>query len=136
MHTSYSASVAVPSVPRGIDASVARTAAAQLRALTKPDRLRVLSHLGKGEKTASEIAQGTGLRAHKAMEHLLVLCQHGYVQCREDAGSLRFSWVDDGVATLIDSVVAVPVVEAFDRAQALSVHSRRGGVLGIFDSWF
>lgn len=65
----------------------------QLKALSHPVRLRILSLLRKlGPATASQIARHLGLNSGATSYHLRQLAQHGFVEEAAELGNKRERW--------------------------------------------
>jgi len=67
-------------------------AAAVLRCVGHPVRLRLLEGLESGEKTVSGLQQYAGVSQPLVSQHLMVLKAHGIVDVRR-AGSFAYYWI-------------------------------------------
>lgn len=67
-------------------------AAAVIRCLGHPLRLRLLEALEQGEKTVSELQDYAGATQPTVSQHLMVLKAHGVVALRRQ-GSFAYYWV-------------------------------------------
>ncbi len=75
-----------------IDSEVLARAAAVIRCLGHPLRLRLLEALESGEQTVSELQEYAGASQPMVSQHLMVLKAHGIVDLRRQ-GSHMLYWV-------------------------------------------
>ena len=68
----------------------AERAAACLRAVSHPGRLRVVCQLTEGEQTAGQLIQGTGLSGPALSQHAAILEAAGVIARRRDAQSVFY----------------------------------------------
>jgi ArsR family transcriptional regulator, virulence genes transcriptional regulator len=68
-------------------------ASALLKAMGNPQRLRILLHLARGEKSVIELESLVGLSQSAVSQHLARLRQHGLVRPRRD-GQMTFYALD------------------------------------------
>ena len=81
-------------------------AAAVIRCLGHPLRLRLLEALETGEKTVSELQDYAGVSQPMASQHLMVLKAHGVVDLRR-AGPFAHYWiVEPKVKSILDCIRA------------------------------
>ncbi len=73
--------------------------------LADPSRLAILDALGRGERTAGEVALAAGLSPSNASRHLACLRECGLVESRQDWRHVYYRLVD-GVAELLSSTDA------------------------------
>ncbi len=83
-----------------IDADALSRAAAVIRCLGHPLRLRLLEALESGEKTVSELQEYAGVSQPMASQHLMVLKAHGVVDLRR-AGPFAYYWIVESKVTSI-----------------------------------
>ena len=81
-------------------------AAAVIRCLGHPLRLRLLEALESGEKTVSELQEYAGATQPMVSQHLMVLKAHGVVDLRR-AGPFAYYWiVEPKVKHILDCIRA------------------------------
>jgi ArsR family transcriptional regulator, virulence genes transcriptional regulator len=81
-------------------------AAAVIRCLGHPLRLRLLEALEGGEKTVSELQDYAGATQPMVSQHLMVLRAHGVVDLRR-AGPFAYYWiVEPKVESILDCIRA------------------------------
>lgn len=81
-------------------------AAAVLRCLGHPLRLRLLEALETGEKTVSELQDHAGVTQPMVSQHLMVLKAHGVVDLRR-AGPFAYYWiVEPKVKSILECIRA------------------------------
>lgn len=92
----------------------------QLKALTHPDRLKMLGLLRlEGPQTATGLAERLGLNSGATSYHLRQLAQHGFIEMDESRGNKRDKWWKARhEATSYDSSEAEG--EAFDAGMAMA----------------
>lgn len=78
--------------------------AQRFRVLSDPMRLRVLYHIGDGEKTVSELVELTGGTQSNISKHLSTLLAHGLVRRRREGTSAHYSVTEMSVFNLCDQV--------------------------------
>jgi len=81
-------------------------AAAMLRALGDPERLRILVRLGQGELCVSELAQLEGDKLTTVSARLKSLLAVRLVTRRRDAKHVFYAIADEHVLKLVESAVA------------------------------
>ena len=89
-----------------IGPEVLRRAAAVLRCLGHPLRLRLLEALETGEKTVSELQEYAGVSQPMASQHLMVLKAHGVVDLRRAGPFARYSIVEPKVKSILECIRA------------------------------
>lgn len=82
----------------------AEQAAELLKALSNPQRLRVMCLLVDGERTVGEINAEVVLSQSALSQHLAVLREGGWVQTRRESQSVFYSVTDGPVRTLIQTL--------------------------------
>jgi DNA-binding transcriptional ArsR family regulator len=83
-----------------------RRAAAVIRCLGHPLRLRLLEALEAGEKTVSELQEYAGVSQPMVSQHLMVLKAHGVVDLRR-AGPFAYYWiVEPKVKSILECIRA------------------------------
>lgn len=80
-------------------------AAAMLRALGDPERLRILIRLGQGERCVSELADLEGIKLSTLSARLQQLAAVRLVVRRRDASHIFYALADDHVLRLIRSAL-------------------------------
>ncbi len=81
-------------------------AAAVIRCLGHPLRLRLLEALESGEKTVSELQEYAGVSQPMVSQHLMVLKAHGVVDLRR-VGSFAYYWIiEPKVKSVLDCIRA------------------------------
>ncbi len=81
-------------------------AAAVLRCLGHPLRLRLLEALETGEKTVSELQEYAGVSQPMVSQHLMVLKAHGVVDLRRAGPFARYSIVEPKVKAILECIRA------------------------------
>jgi ArsR family transcriptional regulator len=81
-------------------------AAAMLRALGDPERLRILVRLGCGELCVSELAELEGDKLTTVSARLQSLLNVRLVKRRREAKHIFYALADDHVLSLVQSAVA------------------------------
>ena len=76
-------------------------AAAMLRTLANPQRLRILCLLAEGERTVSELTQATGVRQAAASQQLQRLRAESMVSARREGRHVYYSLSDPAVLAII-----------------------------------
>ena len=89
-----------------IGADVLSRAAAVLRCLGHPLRLRLLEALETGEKTVSELQEYAGVAQPMVSQHLMVLKAHGVVDLRRAGPFARYSIVEPKVKSILECIRA------------------------------
>jgi ArsR family transcriptional regulator len=89
-----------------IGPEVLSRAAAVLRCLGHPLRLRLLEALEKGEKTVSELQEYAGVSQPMVSQHLMVLKAHGVVALRRAGPFARYSIVEPKVRSILECIRA------------------------------
>lgn len=85
---------------------VLNRAAAVIRCLGHPLRLRLLEALESGEKTVSELQEYAGASQPTVSQHLMVLKAHGVVDLRR-AGPFAYYWiVEPKVRSILECIRA------------------------------
>jgi len=93
---------AAASLPKRDDLAAA---AAMLRALGDPERLRILVRLGQGEFCVSELAELEGEKLTTVSARLKSLLAVRLVTRRRDAKHIFYGLADDDVLNLIQSAI-------------------------------
>ena len=75
-----------------ISVEILNRAAATIRCLGHPLRLRLLEALERGEKNVSELQEYAGVSQPMVSQHLMVLKGHGVVDLRR-AGPFAYYWI-------------------------------------------
>jgi len=78
--------------------------AQRFRLLSDPMRLRVLYHIGDGERTVSELVELTGGTQSNISKHLSTLLAHNLVRRRREGTSAFYSVTEMSVFDLCDQV--------------------------------
>ena len=89
-----------------IGPDVLSRAAAVLRCLGHPLRLRLLEALETGEKTVSELQEYAGVSQPMVSQHLTVLKAHGVVDLRRAGPFARYSVVEPKVKSILECIRA------------------------------
>ena len=89
-----------------ISPEVLSRAAAVIRCLGHPLRLRLLEALETGEKTVTELQEYVGVPQPMVSQHLMVLRAHGVVDLRR-AGPFAYYWiVEPKVKSILECIRA------------------------------
>lgn len=92
-------------VPMGANMQLqAEQAAELLKALSNPQRLRVMCMLIDGERTVGEINAEIELSQSALSQHLAVLRDGGWVQTRRESQSVYYSVADGPVHKIIQTL--------------------------------
>ncbi len=92
-------------VPMGANMQAqAEQAAELLKALSNPQRLRVMCMLIDGERTVGEINAEIELSQSALSQHLAVLRDGGWVQTRRESQSVYYSVADGPVHKIIQTL--------------------------------
>jgi DNA-binding transcriptional ArsR family regulator len=81
-------------------------AAALLKALAHPARLRVLCQLVQGASSVGELQPITGLSMSALSQHLAVLRELALVETRREAQTIFYSLADGPAASVLDALYA------------------------------
>lgn len=81
-------------------------AAAVIRCLGHPLRLRLLEALESGEKTVSELQEYAGASQPMVSQHLMVLKAHGVVGVRRAGPFARYWIVEPKVGSILECIRA------------------------------
>jgi ArsR family transcriptional regulator, virulence genes transcriptional regulator len=81
-------------------------AAAVIRCLGHPLRLRLLEALETGEKTVTELQEHAGASQPMVSHHLTVLKAHGVVELRRAGPFARYSIVEPKVRSILECIRA------------------------------
>ena len=95
--------------------------AERFRALAEPARLQLMTALREGERTVSELVEGTGLGTANVSKHLQLLHAAGFVTRRKDGIHVRYALADTDVFLLCDIVCGRLEAEAAARRRLLAV---------------
>jgi DNA-binding transcriptional ArsR family regulator len=76
--------------------------AERFKALGEPTRLRILNVLREGEKTVSELMEGTGLGQANVSKHLQLLHGLGFVERRKEGLHVHYRLANEDVFQLCD----------------------------------
>lgn len=93
--------------------------AERFKALAEPARLKILNVLRAGEKTVSEIMEGTGLGQANASKHLQQLHSLGFVTRRKAGLYVHYGLADDDVFRLCDIMCGRLATETDRRRELL-----------------
>jgi DNA-binding transcriptional ArsR family regulator len=94
--------------------------AERLRALGEPARLQILNELRSGERTVTELVQGTGLGQANLSKHLQLLLAAGFVGRRKDGLYTRCRIADEDVFRICEIMCGRLEVEARSRRHLLA----------------
>ncbi|HYT05411.1 MAG TPA: helix-turn-helix domain-containing protein [Gemmatimonadales bacterium] len=89
-----------------ISAEVLTRAAAVIRCLGHPLRLRLLEALETGEKTVTELQEYAGVPQPMASQHLMVLKAHGVVDLRRTGPFAHYWIVEPKVKSILECIRA------------------------------
>jgi ArsR family transcriptional regulator, virulence genes transcriptional regulator len=90
----------------GISSEALSRAAAVIRCLGHPLRLRLLEALETGEKTVTELQEYAGASQPAVSQHLMVLKAHGVVDLRRAGPFARYSIVEPKVKAILECIRA------------------------------
>jgi DNA-binding transcriptional ArsR family regulator len=117
--------------PKSREIDVVR-AAALLRAVSNPARLRIALCLLKGERSVSELENELGLRQPNLSQHLAELRNAGLAVGRREVKSVFYRLADDGarqfVAGLLQSFGGAPAPTAAPMAPAVGKRPEQAAV--------
>lgn len=100
--------------------------AARFRALGDEGRLALLSLLQRGERSVSQLAEGTGRPQPNVSQHLASLARAGLVEARREGHHVFYRIADPTVLRICDAVCDSLVARArAERRQAAAVEARR-----------
>lgn len=85
------------------DAALERAAAA-LRVLAHPARLRLVELLLAGDHTVGELAEHAGLTQSSCSQHLNQMAAHGLLERERDGRAVRYRVVDESALRVIDCI--------------------------------
>ena len=94
--------------------------AERLRALAEPARLQILNELRGGERTVTELVEGTGLGQANVSKHLQLLLAAGFVGRRKDGLYARYRIADEDVFRICEIMCGRLEVEARSRRHLLA----------------
>lgn len=94
--------------------------AARFRVLAEPARLRLLTELGDGERTVTELVETTGLSQTNVSKHLRLLRDGGFVGRRKEGLFAHYRIVDPSVEQLCDIMCARLETHAEEERSLLS----------------
>jgi ArsR family transcriptional regulator len=89
-----------------ISPEVLRRAAAVIRCLGHPLRLRLLEALETGEKTVSELQDYASATQPMVSQHLMVLKAHGVVDLRRAGPFMYYRMVEPKVKSILECIRA------------------------------
>jgi DNA-binding transcriptional ArsR family regulator len=90
-----------------LDLDAAELIARRFRALSEPNRLRILDQLRQREETSvGELAEALGSSQQNVSKHLAALHAEGFVSRRRQGTSTLYRIADPAVLNLCDSVCA------------------------------
>lgn len=89
----------------GYGAEAYDAAAELFRALADPERLRLLTQLAAGERTVTQLAEGTGAGLPVVSQRLRVLRLEGLLTRRRDGRHQYYGLADRHVAELISNAL-------------------------------
>jgi ArsR family transcriptional regulator len=81
----------MPQLDTPIDSTLLERAAAVIKCLGHPMRLRLLEALESGESTVSELQKWSGASQAMVSQQLAILRGHGVVSARRDGAFVRYS---------------------------------------------
>jgi DNA-binding transcriptional ArsR family regulator len=87
---------ALPDTPAEVD-----LVAKYFRGLGDPTRMRILELLRRGEHSVGELVRAIGESQPKISNHLACLRWCGFVRCRREGRTVRYSIADDRVEKLL-----------------------------------
>lgn len=93
--------------------------AERFKALSEPARLRLLDALRGGERTVSELMEGTGLGQANVSKHLQMLHALGFVERRKEGLYVYYRLASEEVFILCDIVCGRLAEEAEARGRML-----------------
>lgn len=105
---------------RTLDESALRHVAAYFRALSEPNRLRILNTLRDGGKNVSQITQLTGCGQANVSKHLALLYEAGLV-LREHQGTASYYRIADQATFELCDIVCGNVATIVERQHACAV---------------
>ena len=76
--------------------------AGRFRALAEPARLAILHALQDGERTVTQLVDGTGLQQGNLSKHLQQLHTEGFVSRRRDGLYVHYALADDDVLAICE----------------------------------
>ena len=76
--------------------------AERFKVLGEPARLQILQTLRRGERTVSELVEGTGMGQANVSKHLQLLLAHGFVVRRKEGLYAWYRLADQDVFRLCD----------------------------------
>jgi DNA-binding transcriptional ArsR family regulator len=94
--------------------------AERLRALAEPARLQILNQLRSGERTVTELVEGTGLGQANVSKHLQILLAAGFVGRRRDGLYTRYRLAGEDVLRICEIMCDRLEVEARSRRHLLA----------------
>ena len=113
-------------VHKRLTAEMLALIAERLRALAEPARLQILNELRSGERTVTDLVEGTGLGQANVSKHLQLLLAAGFVGRRKDGLYTRYRIADEDVFRICEIMCGRLEVEA-RRRRHLLVGSRSKG---------
>lgn len=96
----------------------------RFKALSDPNRLRILNALRRGELTVTELVQMTQLGQNNVSKHLHVLYANGLVVRRRDGPFVCYRIVDARLFRLCDLMCDQVRADAGDRQRVASARPR------------
>ena len=94
--------------------------AERLRALAEPARLQILNELRGGERTVTDLVEGTGLGQANVSKHLQLLLTAGFVARRKDGLYARYRLADEDVFRICEIMCGRLETDARRRRQLLA----------------
>lgn len=79
-------------------------AAAALRVLAHPARLRLVELLLAGDHTVGELAEHAGLAPAACSQHLNQMAAHGLLEKERDGRAVRYRVIDESALRVIDCI--------------------------------
>lgn len=93
--------------------------AARFKALAEPARLQILTTLGEGEFTVSDLVERTGLGQANVSKHLHLLHSLGFVRRRREGLFAWYALADRDVLKLCDIMCGRMELQARERGRVL-----------------
>ncbi len=91
-------------LPHPLPDDLVELIARRFRVIGEPTRIRLLDHLGDGERSVNELAEELGAGQQNVSKHLAVLVESGMLARRKDGVHAYYRIADDGVFALCDQV--------------------------------
>ena len=104
--------------------------AGRFRALAEPARLAILHALQDGERTVTQLVEGTGLQQGNLSKHLQQLHAEGFVSRRRDGLFVHYALADDDVLAMCEMMcgrLESQVLERHTAIRSRPIRSARTG---------